>query len=89
MSWSVAAIGKPAAVRAAIADQFAKGGKCAEPEETVRLAAASVMDAALAGQTDPTKAVKASADGSMSQYANLVVTDSLTMSIEPLWGFVE
>ena len=88
MSWSVAAIGKPAAVRAAIADQFAKGGKCAEPEETVRLEAAAMMDAALAGQTDPAKAVKVSASGSMSQ-SGTTISNSLSVSVEPLYGFVE
>jgi hypothetical protein len=91
MSWSVAAVGKAAAVKTEIARQFAVGSKCLEPEETVRQSAAVVMDAALAAQ-DPTMAVKASASGSMTfkNWDNRTGgSNNLSISIEPLYGFIE
>jgi hypothetical protein len=91
MSWSVAAIGKAEAVRKSIADQFSSSGVCAEPEETVRKAAAAMIDAALAAQ-DPTVAVRVSASGSMS-YRNWSgksgVSNQMTIQIDPQYGFVE
>lgn len=52
MSWSVSAVGKPSAVRDAITKQFANGGKCSEPEESIRQAAAAIIDKALESQGD-------------------------------------
>lgn len=91
MSWSVAGIGRAAAVRKAIADQFTSSTKCSEPEETVRLAAASTIDAALAAQ-DPAMPVKVMAGGSQGfkDWQNKTgPSNSLSISIEPMHGFVE
>jgi hypothetical protein len=88
MSWSVAAIGKSSAVRAAIANQFANGSKCAEPEETIRQAAAAVIDKALEAQAEAT-AVKVSASGSQSSSGGIVTNNSLSIMVDPMWGFVE
>ncbi len=44
MSWSVGAVGKASAVRSEISKQFTNGGKCSEPEESIRQAAASIID---------------------------------------------
>jgi hypothetical protein len=89
MSWSVGGtIGKAPAVRAAIAKQFEQGSKCSEPEETIRQAAAKVIDAALAGQ-DPSKVVEVNASGSMSMNSGKVDGNSLTIQVTPKWGFLE
>jgi hypothetical protein len=91
MSWSVQAVGKRSAVRAAIAKQFSEGTKCSEPEETIRLAAAGVIDSALAGQDD-SHAVMVAASGSMGykNYAEQAgVYNSLAINVEVLHGFAE
>jgi hypothetical protein len=89
MSWSVAVpLGRAPAVRAAVAKQFEQGGKCTEPEETIRQAAAKIIDAALAAQ-DPSKVVEVIASGSMSSSAGKVDSNSLSIKIEPKWGFLE
>lgn len=91
MSWSVGAIGKAAAVRAAIAKQFADGSKCLEPEETVRQAAAAAIDGALAAQ-DPGIVVKVLASGSQffKDYTTKTgIQNSLSLTVEPLSGFIE
>jgi hypothetical protein len=87
MSWSVGAIGKAAAVRTSIAKQF-EGTKCVEPEETVRKAAAALIDAALGAQSSAT-AVKVLASGSQSSSSTSGVSNSLMISVEPQYGFVE
>jgi hypothetical protein len=88
MSWSVTAIGKSSAVRASIAKQFATGSKCAEPEETIRQAVAVVIDKALEAQAEAT-AVKVSASGSQSSSGGVVTNNSLSIIVDPMWGFVE
>jgi hypothetical protein len=91
MSWSVAAIGKASAVRASIADQFAKQSKCMEPEESVRQAAATLIDASLAAQ-DPATAVRVSASGSQGFKdwdKKTGVFNSASIVVEPQHGFVE
>jgi hypothetical protein len=90
MSWSVTEVGKAAAVRKSIADQFARGGKCMEPEESVRLQAAAAMDQALGAQ-DPDVVVRASANGSQGFKDYQTSTgpfNSMSMSIEVIHGFV-
>lgn len=89
MSWGVSGTGRAPAVRAAIAMQFARHGKCMEPEETVRQAAATLIDAAIAAQ-DPTATLKVSANGSQStDYTTKKVTNSLTLVVEPISQFIE
>jgi hypothetical protein len=91
MSWGVQAIGKAAAVRKEIARQFTTGGKCSEPEEAVRLAAAAAIDYALEAQ-DASNSVKVSASGSQGyrDYEKKTgVYNTLSISIEPQHGFVE
>ena len=91
MSWSVQAIGSARAVEKEITKQFENGSKCAEPEETVRQAAKATVLAALAGQSD-NKAVKVMASGSQSRYEKDGVIDmsnSLSITIEPIWYFVQ
>jgi hypothetical protein len=83
MSWSVAAIGKAAAVAAKIEQDFAGMGKCAEPEETVKQSARATLAASLAAQ-DPTAVVKVSASGSQStDYTTKSVRNQMSISIEP------
>lgn len=90
MSWSVAAIGKAPAVRKEIADQFSRG-KCNEPEETIRLQAAKLIDMALEA-TDPSYVVKVYANGHQSytdwnKKANS--NNAFNMVLEPQHGFLE
>jgi hypothetical protein len=93
MSWSVSGVGKAPALAAKLEKDFANQSKCAEPEETVRQAARAVIAAALAGQ-DSGKAIKVDASGSMSNYAEYPSTEAkisntLSISVTPLYGFVE
>jgi len=92
MSWSVAAIGKAPAVRKEIAAQFVRGGKCAEPEESLRQGTAQLLDSVLAATHDAT-VVQVSASGSQSnkgyQHPELGTTHSLSISVVPQYSFVE
>ena len=91
MSWNVAAIGKSPAVRTEIAKQITRY-KCSEPEESVKMSAAALLDAALASQK-PDSVVSVSANGSQSQTTGAdgtpEFTNSLTISVQPQYGFVE
>ena len=87
MSWSVGATGKAPAVRAAIAKQFEQQSKCVEPEETIRQAIKAILDEALSAQSG---AVKVGASGSQSMdYNTKAVSHSLSVTVEPVWGFLE
>jgi hypothetical protein len=89
MSWGIAGgLGKAGAMRAAVAKQFAMQGKCSEPEETIKQAAAQIVDAALAGQ-DPNQVVEVSASGSQSTNGVAVVCNMLNIAVTPRYGFIE
>ncbi len=93
MSWSVQAVGKPSRVAEVIENAFSQGSVCAEPEESVRQAARATIAAAVAAQR-PDVPVRVSASGSMSQTHKdgkwgPPVTSNLTISVEPLHGYVE
>ncbi len=88
MSWSVSAIGRAPAVGAAIEKQF-EGGKCAEPEESIRQSARALIAASIAAQ-DSAKILKVMANGHQSTSGDKVVSNSLNISVEPQqWNFVE
>lgn len=94
MSWSVQAVGKPAAVAASIELQFA-ASVCAEPEETVRQAARATIAGALKAQREDS-VVQVSASGSMSTTYNTEtktwgapLTNNLEIKVQPLYGYVE
>jgi hypothetical protein len=90
MSWSVSGIGKPVAVAAKLAKDFA-GNKCNEPEESIRQMAASAIAAALKVYPD-THAVKVEASGSQqggSAGPQPTYVNQLNVKIEPVYGFVE
>lgn len=86
MSWSVSAVGKPTAVAAKCQEELTRF-KCIDPEEGVKLAAASTIAAALAAQ-NPQSAVKVMASGHQSGTGE-TATNTLNISVEPLYGFVE
>lgn len=94
MSWVVSSVGRVAAVRDDIARQFSRQFTpyhCMEPEETVRQAAATLIDAALAAQNQDF-AVSVRADGrqSFEDYSKKEsVSTRLNISIEPLYGFLK
>ena len=83
MSWSVAAKGKALEVKTDVAGQFERASKCAEPEESIRLATAKLIDLSLEAQ-DPEKDVSVSAYGSQSaDYQTQKVRNSLNITISP------
>ncbi len=95
MSWAVSAVGKPAAVAAAIESQFAAldAYPCKEPEESIKQAVRQALKQAIAAQKE-SAAVRVLASGSMSYHmpdpATVVVEyNTLSVSVEPLYGFVE
>ena len=89
MSWSAYATGKPAKVKETIERNFG-GSQCAEPEETIRLAARDLILAAVAGQREDS-VVQVVASGSMSQTHNpetgkwgAPVTNNLEIKVQSL-----
>jgi hypothetical protein len=90
MSWSVSAVGKPAAVAAKLAKDFA-AIKCSEPEESIKSSVAQAVASALAA-FPPNLAVTVSASG--SQYAPDSTKpeekqNQLSVKLDPLYGFIE
>jgi len=90
MSWSVSAIGKAPAVRASIAEQFSRS-TCSEPEESVKVAAAAAIDKALEAQNPdlPIKVMASGSQGFKDYSAKTGVYNQMSISIDPLHGFVE
>lgn len=71
MSWSVQAIGRVGAVKREIDAQFERGGKCSEPEETIRGAARQLIASSLASYGEDSLAVvSVSANGLQSSSYN-------------------
>lgn len=92
MSWSLGAVGKSPAIRTEISQQFNRGSKCMEPEESIRQSAAQTIDKALESISGPF-VVKVLASGSQN-YKNYSkpedgVCNNLTIAIEILHNFVE
>ncbi len=87
MSWSVSAIGKPAAVAAKLEKDFQQY-KCAEPEETIKAKVSEVVAFALAAYPE-SSAVKVMASGSQGTVTDGKATNSLAVYIENIYGFSE
>jgi hypothetical protein len=89
MSWSVSAVGRASAVASKLAGDFANS-KCSEPEETIKNTVASAVASALSA-FPPNTPVRVAASGSQSQpdHAKPEKVNQLTVSIEPLWNFLE
>lgn len=91
MSWSVSAVGKPKAVAAAIAAQAANN-KCKEPEEGIKSTVVEIVATACNAMPEGS-AVEVTASGSMQcvdyNDPSKGNTNQLTVSIKPLFGFVE
>lgn len=90
MSWSVAAIGKPAAVAAKIkADLGAY--KCQEPEETIKQTIGNAIEQAL-NAMPANAAVEVTGNGSQGSINPAEpgkVTNSFSVTVKNLYGFVE
>jgi hypothetical protein len=91
MSWSVAAVGKAAALHKKLEEDFASV-KCSEPEDTIKN---SVRDAVLLALTAypsnfPLR-VEASGSQSHPDFSKKPheTTHQLKVSIEPIYGFTE
>lgn len=89
MSWSVQAIGKAEAVRTNIAQQFDKAGACAEPEESIRQAAKVLIDKAIEAQSGAVKVVACGSQSFKDWNAKTGVTNAMSITIEPQYGFLE
>ena len=87
MSWSINAVGKPAAVAKSCREQIS-GYKCAEPEEAVRQMIVEAIEAACKGFNDSTL-VRVNANGSMYTADGASQYNSASLTIEPILGFVE
>ena len=87
MSWSIQASGKAKPVAAKLAKDLAQI-KCSEPEETIKNKVGEIIAAALGSFSDKIP-VTIKASGSQSTDNNLVVSNSLNVSIEPQWNFLE
>lgn len=88
MSWGIQAFGKATAVRVAVQKQFESGSKCTEPEETIRQAAAAIIDLALGDQATA-QVLEVSASGSMYSKDGKVTSNGLNIAITPRWNFLE
>ncbi len=94
MSWSVSGVGRAAAVAQKLQKDCA-AIKCTEPEETIKNSVATIIATALAAYPEGS-AVSVSAMGSQSPGydpanlgAVLGMVNSLSVSISPLYGFVD
>jgi len=87
MSWNISGTGKPAALAAKLAGDFAKN-KCQEPEETIRQGVGLIIAEALKVYPE-TLAVKFDAGGSQQGHSDGKYTNALSVNIEPVYGFVE
>lgn len=88
MSWSFSAFGKPASVAAKARETIENGYKCAEPEESIRVATLNSV-ATAADNFAPGYAVKVAASGSQSVVNGVVQSNQLSVTIEPVHGFLE
>ena len=90
MSWSVSAMGKPAAVAAKLAADFARMQPMAEPEESVKNNAAASIASALAAYPS-NFLVRVEANGSQYRPNNDAAecVNTHTLKIESLGTLVE
>lgn len=92
MSWSVSAIGKPAAVAAKLAGDFARIPPMQEPEETGKNAAATAVAAIVPAFPD-SHVVRVECNGSQytpdSSKAPDKKVNQLTVKIETLGAIIE
>lgn len=90
MSWSFAAIGRPAGV-AKMAEKELSAYKSDEPEETIRSKIAEIIKVACAA-SPPGVAIKVTASGGQVAWGEVVEgqsNNSVILTIEPLFGFIE
>jgi hypothetical protein len=91
MSWSVAKVGKAAAVREKLAEDFNRI-KCSEPEETIKNLVRDAIHTEL-GAYPPNFPVRVEACGSQStpdySKAPHEILNSMSVKLEPVHGFVE
>jgi hypothetical protein len=94
MSWSVSAIGKPAAVKAALVQQFESARNATKhfqhEQDSVRHCESIINGELdfLAARTNPV-AVRVEASGSAYSNADGVGSTQVKLEVTPLYGFVE
>jgi len=89
MSWSVNAFGKPQAVAAKLATEFAKITYLTGPEAGLKDAAAEIVAKALEANTNKTSVVKVDCSGSGSNHPADGSAQTLKIEVSPIWGFTE
>lgn len=87
MSWSFSAIGKPLAILAK-AEKDLNSIRCAEPEESIKDKVLEIIKAAMA-DCPGTQVIQIKAGGSQHPLPNGKYTNSLSIEIAPIYGFVE
>jgi hypothetical protein len=86
MSWGVNRIGRAVPLAAKVAEDLNRI-KCIDPEESIKQAAGALIAAALAAQ-GPGIVVKLEAAGHQSGSGS-ELSNTLTISLQPVYGFVE
>ena len=89
MSWSVSAHGKPAAVAEKLAKDFANITYLQKEEAGIKDAAAEVVAKALAANTYKGTSVQVNASGSGSVHPADGSSQTVSISVQPMHGFVE
>lgn len=91
MSWNVTAVGKAGALRAHVAKEFKKV-ICAEPEQSIAMGLATVIDIALASfSEDCSVCIQSYGSQAQPDFRNRPdkFTHTVALQIETLYGFVE
>lgn len=89
MSWSVSAHGKPEAVGRKLAGDFERITYLSGVEQELMLAAAGIVSKACAANNCKDYSLKVTASGSGSHHETKGDTQSISIVIEPMYGFAE
>lgn len=87
MSWSFVAVGKPAAILEKARKDMTTY-RCAEPEETIKGKVLNIIEASLLAFPEAS-AIEVNASGSQSMPDPGHAINSLSVTIKPLYGFIE
>lgn len=87
MSWSISKMGYAAVVAAKVAEEITKI-RCAEPEETIKNAVGAALVQALEAYPADFP-VKVEANGSQGSVTDGKTVNSLSVKVEPMYGFIK
>jgi hypothetical protein len=91
MSWNVSGWGKPEPLAAKLAIEFEKITHYGMRQEELDLAmmASEIVFKSLKANNQKGQVVRVEANGSMSWHPSDGTANTLSIKIEPMWGFVE